>query len=127
MGGQPKSGLPYARDLTRFSGQWLELLKFQVHAAAPTFSPSVSRYHEMLDPAATDSARLAACTVMLAAVVRNEQISLLEGEAEYARQRPVDPYSLHWRTTQKGAALTMIARLLSTAISIFEAELNEEV
>lgn len=124
MGGQPESGLPYARDLTRFAGQWLDLLKFQVHAAAPTFSPSHSRYHDMLDPAATDSARLAACSVMLAAVVQNEQISRLEGEAEYARQRPVDPYNLHWRTTQQGAALTMIARLLSAAINIYENELS---
>ncbi len=96
ISGEQRSAVLQARDLTRFAAQWLEPLKFQKHASAPTFSPSVSVYHAMLNPAATDTARMDACVIMLAAVIRKRQISLLEGDAEYARQRTVDPYGLHW-------------------------------
>jgi hypothetical protein len=115
-----------ARDLTRRVAQWLDLIDFRAHAAAETFSPSMSTYHDMLDPAATDAARLAACRGMHQQVCRRVEAERLEGEAIHARQRPIDPYGLRWRTTRYGATLETIACLLSTAIKIFEACLNEE-
>lgn len=119
-----KNALATARTLTRLAAQWMELIKFRPHAFAPAFSPSMSHYHNMLDPAATDSARVVACRKMLECVLRQGHVEDLDGEATRARHRPVDPYRLHWRTTSKGATLWMIGQLLSTAIISFEAVLE---
>jgi pyrroline-5-carboxylate reductase len=113
--------LAQARDLTRLAAQWLDLIDFRAHAAAEPFSPSMSTYHDMLDPAATDAARLAACRGMHQQVCRRVEVERLEGEATYARQRPIDPYALRWRITRDGATLEAIARLLSTSIEAFQA------
>ena len=118
--------LARARDLTRRAAQWLDLIDFRVHAAVETFSPSMSTYHDMLDPAATDAARLAACRGMHQQVCRRVKVERLKGEAAYACHRPIDPYGLRWRTTQNGATLETIARLLSSAIESFECHLDEE-
>ena len=120
------AGLDQARSLTRYAAQWLDLLDFRAHAAAVPFSPSLSTYHDMLDPAATDAARLAACRGMHHQVRRRAEAERLEGEATHARVRPVDPYGLRWRTTRDGATLETIACLLSAAIEILEACLDEE-
>jgi pyrroline-5-carboxylate reductase len=118
--------LAQARDLTRRAAQWLDLIDFRTHAAAGTFSPSMSTYHDMLDPDATDAARLAACRGMHQQVCRRIEAERLEGEATYARQRPVDPYGLRWRTTPDGATLEATASLLSNAIESFECHLDDE-
>ena len=117
--------LAQARDLTRRAAQWLDLIDFRAHAAAETFSPSMSTYHDMLDPTATDAARLSACRGMHQQVCRRVEVECLEGEATHARVRPVDPYGLRWRTTRDGATLEIVARLLSAAIKIFEGYLDE--
>jgi hypothetical protein len=117
--------LAQARGLTRRSAQWLDLIDFRAHAGAEAFPPSMSTYHDMLDPAATDAARLAACRGMRQQVCRRVESESLDGEAAYARQRPIDPYGLRWRTTHDGATLETIACLLSAAIEIFEGHLNE--
>ena len=117
--------LAQARDLARRAAQWLDLIDFRAHAAAVPFSPSMSAYHDMLDPTATDSARLAACRSIYQQVCRRVEVERLEGEATLARVRPVDPYGLRWRTTRDGATLEIVARLLSAAIKIFEGYLDE--
>ncbi len=116
------SALSRARDLACLVAQWLQLLGFAAHAGAPVFSPSVSHYHSMLNPDATDAARLAACRAMRECVLRRAWGEDLAGKATYAECRPVDPYGLHWRTSKEGAALWMIAQLLSAAIGLFEQE-----
>src|SRR6056297_3307667 len=113
--------LAQARSLTRYAGQWLDLINFRAHAGAGTFSPSMSTYHDMLDPAATDAARLAACRSMYQQVCRRVEVERLEGEATHARLRLIDPYGLRWRTTRDGATLETIARQLSTAIEALQA------
>ncbi|MET4129712.1 hypothetical protein [Roseovarius sp. MBR-6] len=112
--------LARARDLTRRAAQWLDLIDFRAHAAAETFSPSMSTYHDMLDPDATDATRLAACLGMHQQVCRRVEAERLDGEANHARQRPIDPYGLRWRITRDGATLETIARLLSAAIESFQ-------
>lgn len=124
MGEEETNGLERARSLTRLAAQWMELMKFRAQASAPAFSPSMSHYHDMLDPAATDPARLAACRTMRECVLRRAHVEDLDGEATYAGLRPVDPYRLHWRTTREGATLWMIGQLLTTAIESFEAALE---
>lgn len=113
--------LEEARNLTRFSGQWLRLLGFQPHPAAPTFSPSLSVYHDMLDPGATDGARFAACTALKSPVMQQVRAEQSRGEAKFVQTRPVDPYGLELRTTCDGAALEVIAGLLSKAVNLFDA------
>ncbi|MHA7849519.1 hypothetical protein [Roseovarius sp.] len=115
------AALAQARDLTRHAAQWLDLINFRAHAAAVPFSPSMSTYHDMLDPTATDAARLSACRGMHQQVCRCIEVECLEGEANHARVRPVDPYGLRWRTTHHGATLETIAHLLSAAIEAFQA------
>ena len=117
--------LEQARRLTRHAGQWLDLLNFRAHDAAPMFSNSMTTYCDMLDPEASDAARLSACRAMLRHVRRRLEVERLEGEAIYARNRPPDPYGLHWQITPHGATLDAIARLLSDAVAIFEAALDE--
>jgi hypothetical protein len=114
------------RRATSRAAQWLDLIDFRAHAAAVPFSPSMSAYHDMLDPTVTDAARLAACRGMHQQVCRRVEVERLEGEATHARFRPVDPYGLRWRTTCDGATLEAIACLLLTSIKIFEARLDEE-
>lgn len=111
--------LTRARHLTRLAAQWLQLLRFRTRAAAPVFASGVSTYHAMLDPHATDSERLAECLAMLPHVLRQVVIEHVAGEATYADTRPMDPYQAHWQTTERGAALTIIAAQLTEAIRIF--------
>ncbi|MTJ04794.1 MAG: hypothetical protein FH759_08905 [Sediminimonas qiaohouensis] len=118
--------LARARDFTRRAAQWLQLIGFAAHRGAPVFSPSVCHYHAMLDPDATDTARLAACRAMRGCVWRRVQLEEQKGMETWAMQRPSDPYRLHWRTTRDGAALSMIAHLLSAAIGNFETENQAE-
>ena len=127
MGTDRSSTLAQARCLTLYAGQWLDLIDFRAHAGAGVFSPSMSTYHDMLDPSATDTARLAACRAMRHQVLRRADVERLDGEATHARLRPVDPYGLRWRTTRDGATLETIACLLSAAIEIFEAGIDTAI
>lgn len=111
--------LTRARHLTRLAAQWLHLLRFQVHGSAPIFAPGVSTYHAMLDPKTTDGERLGACQAMLPHVLRQVIIENVAGEAAYADARPIDPYRAHWKTTERGIAVSIIAAQLSEAIKIF--------
>jgi hypothetical protein len=116
-----EQSLEHARELTRISAQWLRLISFAAFRGAPVFSPNVCHYHSMLDPVATDADRLEACRAMHECVRRRAEIEDLEGQSRQLRDRPIDPYGLHWHTTREGAALWMIAHLLSCAIRGFEA------
>ena len=107
------SALSRARDLARLAVQWLQILGFAAHAAAPVFSPSLRYYHSMFDPDATDAARLAACRAVRECVLRRARAEDLAGKATYAERGLVDPYGLHWRTTNEVAAFWMIAQLFS--------------
>lgn len=125
MQGSQSTKLAQARVLTLYAGRWLDLLDFQAHQAAPVFSPSVSIYHDMLDPNGTDTARLAACCAMHQRVLRRADAERLRGEATHAHVRTVDPYGHRWRTTRDGAALETISCMLSTAIELFGSSLDE--
>lgn len=76
-----QNALDTARTLIRFAAQWMELMKFRAHASAPTLSPSMSHYHDKLDPAATDPARVAACRIMRKCVLRQAHIEDLDAVA----------------------------------------------
>ncbi|MFC2970182.1 hypothetical protein [Acidimangrovimonas pyrenivorans] len=106
--------------LARMAAQWLTLIRFQANKAAPIFSPSVSHYHDMLDPSADETACFKACKNMRRHVQRHMQLEQMKGEEAYMRARPVDPYSAHWKTTRHGAELTAIAWLLKEAMQEFE-------
>jgi hypothetical protein len=112
--------LERARAFTRMAAQWLTLIRFKACAGAPVFSPSVSLYHDMLDPDAEDDARILACRKMLALVREQVVFENRSGRETYARDRPVDPYGRHWRTTEIGVALAAISGLLAGAIRAFE-------
>jgi len=117
-----EQNLDHARELTRIAAQWLRLMRFAAFRGAPVFSPNLSHYHAMLDPAATDAQRLEACRAMHKCVLRRADVEDLEGKATRLQERPVDPYGAEWHTTPEGAALRMIAHLLDCAIRGFEAE-----
>lgn len=112
--------LEQGRTFGRMAGQWLALIRFRAHGGAPVFSPSVSRYHDMLSPEASDGTRCEACHAMLALVrvqvLREEMIA----RETYAKERPIDPYRQHWQTTERGACLAAISCLLAVAIKGFE-------
>ncbi|MEZ5767186.1 MAG: hypothetical protein R3D80_05575 [Paracoccaceae bacterium] len=113
-----------AWDDLRLAGQWLALLGFKVNVAAPTFSPLISTYHEVLDPSGEEAIRLEAASTMLLHVRRQLVREELRGQDDYAQKRPSDPYGLIWQTTERGAALFMIGRLLSEAIESIDGSLN---
>ena len=122
-----ETDLAKARELTTLAARWLALLRFRVHSAAPSFSPSVSHYHDMLDPYAEDSVRLSACRNMRAHVWRRAQAEKEKGEERHLRDRPADPYRLEWRTTETGAAMELIADILSEAIRNYEDGIEKAV
>ena len=109
-----------ARLQAELAAQWLHLVRFAAHPGAPTFSPSVCHYHTLLDPAASDPARLASCRAMLACVRQRLPIEDFKGLAKFRDERPIDPYGKVWRTTRSGAELWMIAHLLEVAIKGLE-------
>jgi hypothetical protein len=120
MATQENDLLQQARTTAQMAAQWLQLLQFAAHKGAPVFSPSLCHYHDMLDPAASDVARLKSCRSMLQVVERRMVIEDYEGEETQAILRSQDPYGMHWRTTRDGAALWVIANLLTVAIKAFE-------
>ena len=61
MATQENDLLQQARTTAQMAAQWLQLLQFAAHKGAPVFSPSLCHYHDMLDPAASDVARLKSC------------------------------------------------------------------
>lgn len=113
--------LAHGRTCTRMAAQWLTLLQFKPNPNAPTFSPSLSLYHDMLNPAAEDEARIMACGKMLALVRVQLLFENKTGRETYARARPIDPYQRHWRTTERGAALAAVSSLLDGALGSFAA------
>lgn len=115
-----------AREYTRTAAQWLQLLHFRTMAGAPTFSTSLSHYHEMLDPNGTDQARADACRRMLGHVKLQSLFENQKGIDSYALARPVDPYRAHWKTTERGAALAAIVQLLTSAIRAFDKALQSQ-
>lgn len=112
--------LTTARLQAELAAQWLHLIRFAAHPAAPTFSPSVCHYHAMLDPGVSDVARLDACRAMLVCVRRRLPIEDFKGLAKFREERCEDPYGKAWRTTRSGAELWMIAHLLEIAIGGLE-------
>ena len=109
-----------ARLQAELAARWLYLIRFAAYPGAPVFSPSLCHFHSMLDPDASDDARLEACRAMLPCIQRRLSIEELEGLAKYKQERPVDPYGTAWCTTRSGAELHMIAHLLEVAITGFE-------
>lgn len=120
MADAPNLHLAMGRKFTQMAAQWLLLIHFKFHAYAPAFSPSVSTYHDMLDPQAADGARVNACRLMLKEVKEQILLEDRKGREAYARLRPIDPYRKHWKTTAHGASLSAIASLLTGAIEAFE-------
>ena len=74
----------------------------------------------MLDPAADDERRRAACAGLLPHVRRQAENERWRAEGERARILPSDPYRQEWRTTRHGAALETVAELLEVALASFE-------
>ena len=112
-----------AQALSCRAAQWLVLIRFRSHAAAPAFSESVSHYHVLLGAASSDAERLSSCRTMLICVHRQVAVEELAAQAKYAVERPADPYGTEWRITGRGAVLHVIADLLSDAIGAFESGL----
>lgn len=115
------ASLAAARDNVRFAARWLQVLRFSPSPRAPSVSPSLMSYHDMLAPDTTDARRLAACRALHPAVLRAAMRERDTGEAEAARTRPPDPYGAHWRTTERGAALEVLATLLAATMTSLEA------
>lgn len=117
--------LEQGRALARMAAQWLVLIRFRAHGGAPVFSPSVSRYHDMLNPEANDKARSEACRAMLALVREQILCEDMIGRETYAQERPVDPYRQYWQTTERGAALAVISGLLTGALEGLERDVAQ--
>ena len=114
--------LTAAREKTRLAARWLNLLAFKPAPGGPSVSPSMSHYHDMLDPETTDARRLGACQALSRPVLRAIDQERMKGEEAYANARPPDPYKAIWQTTERGAALEFIGALIAHAIETFEAE-----
>ena len=110
-----------ARALSLRAAQWLALIRFQVRAGAPTFTPDISTYHDMFNSAAPDERRLAACRRMHEAMRRQAELERWAAEGIRAQSHPRDPYGREWMTTPRGAVLETIAGTLSEAVETFEA------
>lgn len=113
--------LTAAREKTRLAARWLHVLHFKPSPGGPSVSPSLQAYHDILDPEATDVRRLAACKALAPAVLRAIVVEREKGKVVHANERAADPYGAHWRTTERGAALEMIGKLLAGAIESFDA------
>lgn len=123
---EDKSGrLMRAQEFSRRAAQWLVLIRFRAHAAAPSFSTSTSHYHVLLGAASSDAERLSSCRTMLICVDRQRAVEELAAQAKFAVERPADPYRAEWKITGRGAVLHVIADLLSEAIRAFESALPE--
>ena len=123
---EDKSGrLLRAQEFSRRAAQWLVLIRFRAHAAAPSFSSSMSHYHVLLGAASSDAERLSSCRTMLICVHRQVAAEEMAAQAKFAVERPADPYGAEWRITGRGAVLHVIADLLSEAIQAFESALVE--
>ncbi|MWD27190.1 hypothetical protein E0K89_006865 [Aquicoccus sp. SCR17] len=123
---EDKSGrLMRAQEFSRRAAQWLVLIRFRAHAAAPSFSSSMSHYHVLLGAASSDAERLSSCRTMLICVHRQVAAEEMAAQAKFAVDRPADPYGAEWRITGRGAVLHVIADLLSEAIRAFESALAE--
>ncbi|MFC4732589.1 hypothetical protein [Salipiger abyssi] len=114
-----------AQEFSRRAAQWLVLIRFRAHSAAPSFSSCTSHYHVLLGAASSDAERLASCRTMLICVHRQMAVEELAAQAKFAVERPTDPYGAEWRITGRGAVLHVIADLLSEAIRAFESALAE--
>lgn len=114
-----------AQEFSRRAAQWLVLIRFRAHAAAPSFSTSTSHYHVLLGAASSDAERLSSCRTMLICVDRQRAVEELAAQAKFAVERSADPYGAEWRITGRGAVLHLIADLLSEAIGAFESGLAE--
>jgi hypothetical protein len=119
------SRLMRAQEFSRRAAQWLVLIRFRAHAAAPSFSSSMSHYHVLLGAASSDAERLSSCRTMLICVHRQVAAEEMAAQAKFAVDRPADPYGAEWRITGRGAVLHVIADLLSEAIRAFESALAE--
>lgn len=124
-GGDTPAHLQRAQELSRRAAKWLALIRFRSHAAAPSFSESVSHYNVLLSRDAPDAERLESCRTMLVSVRRQLVVEELNANATIATERPTDPYGAEWRITERGAVLHVIADLLSEAIGSFEIALND--
>lgn len=118
---QTTDPLTAAREKTRLAARWLNVLCFKPSPAGPSVGPSLQSYHDMLDPQTTDAHRRAACESLAPAVLSAVVVEREKGKVAHANERAPDPYGANWRTTERGAALEMIAKLLASAIETFEA------
>ena len=105
--------------LAQSAAAWLSRIRYRVHGGAPVFSPAISTYHEMADPAAAPEKRLAACRRMLEAVQRHIVVELIQADEQPEPFRD-DPYGIELGTTERGAILEMIAVMLEVAIGALE-------
>lgn len=113
--------LTAAREKTRLAARWLNVLSFKPSPAGPSVGPSLQSYHDMLAPETTDARRRAACAALAPSVLCAVVLEREKAKVAHANERAPDPYGAHWRTTERGAALAMIAKLLASAIETFEA------
>lgn len=105
--------------LAQFAAAWLSRIGYRVSAEAPIFGPRIPTYHDLADPAAPAERRLAAAQRMLAAIERHiivEQVKFADTPEPFAE----DPHGIELRTTERGAALELIAALLQAAVEALE-------
>ena len=111
--------LARGRAETLAAGRLLRLLRFQVNPGAPMFSPGISTYADMLDPASTDERRLATCYRYVDAV---QEAKIIERHRAAEQERGcamLDPYNVELRTTLRGALLDVLSGYLANAVVNF--------
>lgn len=111
--------LARGRAETLAAGRLLVLLKFQNHPAAPTLSPAISTYSDMLAPSSTDERRLAACNGYITGVQEALIIERHHFAAAERRDRSLDPYGEELKTTIRGALLDVAAGHLARAVQCY--------
>ena len=107
-----------ARLLAQKAAQWLRLLRYQSHSAAPLFSTSTTCRMLLLIDEDQDEERRAACESLVASLERKALFEDLSTDP-----RSLEMYSCPmediWVTSERGAAYGMIAAILRSAITGF--------
>lgn len=114
------AGVADARLAAVEAGRWLVILGFRLRPQARPISRWTPCYAALLSDDAPDAERLATCRRYLDAVRLQAAQERWVWESDCDASAAVNAEH-PWRTTERGMALSAIARLLETAITGMEA------